>query len=172
MTINQGHHLNEFEFTISRSFKAPIDRVWKAWSEGDQFRQWFGPKGGTNSHFTVDFRPGGKCRFLVELDGLSMWGLWRYIEITEPTRIVSIVSFTDDSGEKLIEHPMQKNWPLQILSTITFAEDGDKTRITVHWTAYQATEREKAAFENGASDMTQGWTGTFEQLDEFLARPA
>ena len=120
----------------------------------------------------MDFRPGGKCRFLVELDGLSMWGLWRYIEITEPTRIVSIVSFTDDSGEKLIEHPMQKNWPLQILSTITFAEDGDKTRITVHWTAYQATEREKAAFENGASDMTQGWTGTFEQLDEFLARPA
>ncbi|HEU0018435.1 MAG TPA: SRPBCC domain-containing protein, partial [Methyloceanibacter sp.] len=46
-------------FVISRVFEAPRDLVWKAYSELDALKQWWGPKGFTWVTGTLDFRPGG-----------------------------------------------------------------------------------------------------------------
>ncbi|WP_340149389.1 SRPBCC domain-containing protein [uncultured Sneathiella sp.] len=166
----RSDNLNTFEFVISRNFDASIERMWQAWTDVDQFSQWFGPKGCTLSHCTVDMTVGGGYHCLIAFEGMEVWGKWTFLEIVPPTKLVSIVSFSDETGEALVEHPGMPNWPLKILSTITFEEQGEKTRITVRWTAYEATDIESEAFENGASDMTQGWTGTFDTLEEFLAK--
>jgi hypothetical protein len=38
----------------------------------------------------------------------------------------------------------------------------------VQWEAYEATELERKTFQDGMASMQQGWTGTFEQLDNYL----
>jgi hypothetical protein len=37
--------------------------------------------------------------------------------------------------------------------------------------AYEATEAERKTFEDGKDSMRQGWTGTFDRLDDYLANP-
>jgi len=46
-------------FTISRVIDAPLDRVWKAWTDAMQLKHWWGPKGFEIVSTKVDLRPGG-----------------------------------------------------------------------------------------------------------------
>ncbi|HEX9808116.1 MAG TPA: SRPBCC domain-containing protein, partial [Alphaproteobacteria bacterium] len=47
------------EITITRVFDAPRELVWKAWTEPETFKQWWGPKGYTTPSCRIDFRVGG-----------------------------------------------------------------------------------------------------------------
>ena len=57
-----------------------------------------------------------------------------------------------------------------MLTTVTFGEVGDKTRITVRWIPINASDEEIQLFNKSHASMTTGWTGTFEQLDEYLSK--
>ena len=61
-------------------------------------------------------------------------------------------------------------WPLEMLNIVTFTEHGDKTMITLRCSAYAATEEERATFKAGRGSMQGGFTGTFDQLDAYLAK--
>jgi uncharacterized protein YndB with AHSA1/START domain len=156
-----------FTFTTSRVFNAPRDRVWKAWTDPQQFQQWFGPKGANIIQASIDLRPGGASKYGMEFGGQTMYGQWAFQEIKAPEKLVAVVSFLDKNG-KIIPHPMMPNWPLEILSIVTFKAEGDKTRINVEWQAFNASDIERKTFEEGASGMDQGWGGTFERLEEYL----
>lgn len=157
-------------FEISREFDAPRDLVWKAWTEREQLMQWFGPKGFTIRVATLDFRPGGTFHYaLISADGKEMWGKFVYREIVAPERIVVVNSFSDARGS-LTRHPMSSTWPLQMLSTTTFEEKEGKTIVRIHWFPLDATEEEKKTFDSSHEGMKQGWTGTFNQLAEHLAK--
>ena len=92
-----------------------------------------------------------------------------YREIIAPERLVFIVSFSDEKGG-VTRHPWSPNWPLETLSTVTFEAHGGKTKITVRWIPHAATELERKTFEDGRDGMTQGWTGTFDQFADYLAK--
>jgi uncharacterized protein YndB with AHSA1/START domain len=49
-------------FVSSRVFDAPRERVWKAWTEPERLKQWWGPKGFKVFSCKVDLRPGGKTK--------------------------------------------------------------------------------------------------------------
>jgi len=156
-------------FTISRTVNAPREVVWKAYTERERLMQWFGPKGFVTSHATLDLRQGGIYHYCLRSpDGHEMWGKWIFREIVGPEKLVVLVAFSDAHGG-ITRHPMSPTWPLQTLSTTTLAEQGDKTVITVEWSAYDATEEEQKAFDAGHESMTMGFTGTFDQLDAYLA---
>jgi uncharacterized protein YndB with AHSA1/START domain len=158
------------EFTISRSFDAPRERVWKAWTEAERLKQWWGPKGFTVSYCTVDLRPGGVMHYgLRSPDGDDMWGKFVYREIVKSEKLVFVVSFSDEKGG-ITRHPMSPNWPREILSTVTFAEQHHGTLITVRWIPTNATELERKTFEDGRDGMRQGWGGTFDQFADYLKR--
>ena len=161
---------NQSRFTITRTFDAPRDRVWNAWSDSKQLKQWFGPKGCTISYSSVDFRPGGASRYGMTYNGVTMWGKWSYKEIKAPEKLVAIVTFTDETGEKTIPHPGMPGWPKQILSTISFVAKGNKTEIIVEWQPYQPTDSERRVFDENHDSMQQGWSGSFDQLETFLAK--
>ncbi len=58
-----------------------------------------------------------------------------------------------------------------MLSTFTFEEEkGGKTKLTIRWAPHNATEEECKTFEEGRTSMTQGWSGTLEQLEAYLAK--
>jgi uncharacterized protein YndB with AHSA1/START domain len=158
------------EFTITRVFDAPRELIWKLWTDCTHLVHWWGPKGFTVRHCKMDLRPGGLFHYcLVSPDGDDMWGRFVFREVEAPERLVFIVSFSDEAGGITV-HPLSPTWPREILSTVTFAGRGGKTEVTVRWQAFNATDVERKTFEEGQPSMQQGWTGTFDQLESYLAK--
>jgi uncharacterized protein YndB with AHSA1/START domain len=163
------HKLTERPFIISRTFNAPRDLVWKAWTERDHM-QWWGPKGVTIHHAKLDLRPGGTFHYCMKTpEGREMWGKWAIREIVKPERLVFVNSFSDADGG-LTRHPMSPHWPLELLSTVTFVAQGDKTLLTIEWLPLNATEIERKTFDEGHESMKNGWGGTLDRLAEHLAK--
>jgi len=161
---------SDHEIRMTRLFDAPRDRVFKAWTDQTELKKWWGPKGFKVLHSTVDLRPGGMFLYGMESPtGEPMWGKFVYREITPPSRIVFVNSFSDEAGG-VTRHPMAPNWPLEMLSVFTFETEGGTARFTVKWSPLNATDEEKAAFAAGHGSMQQGWSGTLEQLEAYLAK--
>jgi uncharacterized protein YndB with AHSA1/START domain len=158
------------EFTITRVVDAPLDRVWKAWTDAKQLKKWWGPKDFAILSTKLDLRPGGVFHYhLRSPEGQDMWGKFIYREVVPQKRLVFVVSFSDEAGG-VTRHPLHEKWPLTILSTVTFAEENHKTTVTVKWIPVDATEAERKTFEEGRESMKAGWTGTFDRLDAYLAK--
>jgi len=158
------------EFVITRVFDTPCERVFKAWTESDHLTQWWGPKGFTVLSCKVDLRPGGVMHYCLRgPDGRDMWGKFVYRDIVKPERLVFVNSFSDEKGG-VTRHPLAPDWPLEMLSTVTFAEQDGRTKLIVQWVPLNATESERKAFEAGRSSMQQGWTGTLDNLANYLAK--
>ena len=158
-------------FEITRVLDAPRERVWKSWTEAERLKQWWGPKGFKVHTCKVDLRPGGVFHYgMTAPDGSDMWGRFTYREIKAPERLVFVVSFSDPKGG-VTRHPWSPNWPLETLSTVTFEEQGGKTKVIVRWIpADSATEMERKTFDEGRDSMKQGWGGTFEQFADYLKK--
>lgn len=157
-------------FRISRTVDAPLDRVWKAYTDQDALMAWFGPQGFSMPHSRYDFRPGGEFHYCLRTPtGFEMWGKWVFVEIEPPRKLSMVVSFSDASGG-LTRHPMSAAWPLQTLSTTTFEDLGGKTHVSIEWAPYESDADEIAAFHAGHASMAQGCNGTFQQLEAYLAQ--
>jgi uncharacterized glyoxalase superfamily protein PhnB/uncharacterized protein YndB with AHSA1/START domain len=156
-------------FVISRTFEAPRKTVWKAFTDLKQMKKWWGPKGVEIASAAMDLQPGGKFHYcMLTPDKQQMWGRMVYREISAPDKIVFVNSFSDPEGG-LTRHPMAPQWPIEMLSTFRFEDVGKKTRFTVTWMPLNPTTSEQAAFDGGHDSMTQGWTGTLDKLEAFLA---
>src|SRR3954453_17495733 len=135
-------------------------------------KQWWGPKGFTGVASKMDLRPGGSYLYGMKApDGSAMWGRFVYREVVPPQKLVVINSFSDEAGG-VTRHPMAPTWPLEMLSVFTFEELGDKTKFTVHWSPLNASEEERATFAEGHASMQQGWGGTLDKLESYLAKTA
>jgi len=159
------------DFVISRVYDAPRDLVWKCFTDPEHMKHWWGPKGFTVIASKMDLRPGGTYHYGMKApDGSPMWGRFVYREIVPPEKLVFIDSFSDEQGG-LSRHPMAPTWPIEMLSVFTFEElPGGKTRFTVRWSPYNATEEEQKTFDAGHDSMNQGWGGTMDQLGAYLAK--
>ena len=65
---------------------------------------------------------------------------------------------------------MAPDWPLEMLSTITFDENAGKTTVTVKWSPINASAAERKVFADNHASMNQGWSGTFGKLENYLKR--
>jgi uncharacterized protein YndB with AHSA1/START domain len=158
------------EFVLTRVFDAPRERVWRAFTDVEQLKQWWGPSGFKPHAFTLDLRPGGVFHYgMTAPDGSLMWGKWIFREIVKPERLVILSSFSDKDGG-VTRHPMAPDWPLQMLGTMTFAEQDGKTLLTSRTVAFEASEAERKTFAAGFDSMRQGFKGTWDQLDAHLAK--
>jgi uncharacterized protein YndB with AHSA1/START domain len=158
------------EFIITRVFDAPRELVWKAFTEPERMQHWWGPKGFTVIAANMDLRPGGIYHYGMRApDGSTMWGKFVYREIVRPERMVLVNSFSDEAGN-ITRHPLSPTWPLQMLSTFLFADQGGRTRLTIRWSPLDADGTEQATFANAHQNMQQGWTGTLDRLAAYLAR--
>jgi len=89
--------------------------------------------------------------------------------IDAPERIVLVNSFSYERGG-LTRHPFSAGWPLEMLAKTTLAEADGKTKLTVEWNPLNPTDDERKTFDGAHEGMKQGWTGTFDQLAEYLAK--
>jgi uncharacterized protein YndB with AHSA1/START domain len=140
---------------IARVFDAPRELVFRVWTDPKHVAKWWGPGGFTNPVCELDVRPGGAIRIHMRgPDGIvyPMTGIYR--ETVEPERLVFTSAALDENGNPLFE----------ILNTVTFAEQGGKTTLTLHARVVKATA--KAAPHLAGAEM--GWTQSLQRLAEYV----
>lgn len=156
-------------FTISRVFKVPRALMFKVWTEKEHFLNWFGPKGFEMKAGEFDLRPGGTFHYCMKTpQGQEMWGKAYYRDVVKEKRIVWITTFSDAAGN-LTRHPMAPDWPREMLTVATFEDHPDGTKVTINWTPMNATAAEHKVFDESHAGMNGGWSGTFEQLENYLS---
>jgi uncharacterized protein YndB with AHSA1/START domain len=161
--------MNHPPFVISRHLQAPRQLVWDVYTQAEHLLQWFGPKGVSMSHSAMDFRVGGTYHYSQALEGGgALWGLWTFREILAPEKIVLLQHFSDAQGG-VARNPWNASWPLQTLSTTTFAEQDGGTLLTIKWEPYEASEPEQATFLAGRSSMNPGWSSVLDRLEGYLS---
>jgi uncharacterized protein YndB with AHSA1/START domain len=158
------------EFVMSRVFDAPRALLWQCFTDPERMKHWWGPKGFTVVASKMDLRVGGTYHYGMKApNGGAMWGLFTYREIVPREKLVFVNSFSDEQGG-VTRHPGHEKWPLRMLSTFTFEDaPGAKTKFTVRWQTLDATAEEQQTFDTMHASMTQGWSGTMEQLEAYLA---
>lgn len=156
-------------FVINRSFETPIETMFEMWTKPEHFARWLPPTGFTMRFIRSDIRPGGKSFYAMTNGEMTMYGRVEYREIRRPDRIVYTQQFCDEH-ENISRHPKAPTWPETMLTTVTLSEEGpDETRVTVQWEVYgKATREEVETFKGARGGMTQGWTGSFDKLEEYL----
>ena len=158
------------KFVTNCSFDASIDVMFEMWTNPKHFSKWLPPTGFTMQYLKSDIRAGGTSFYCMSGAGdMKIYGKANYLEITKPNRIVYTQIFCDEN-EKITRHPMAPTWPETMLTTVTLTEEAnEKTRVTVTWEVYgEATAVERETFNKAKSGMTQGWSGSFEKLEEYL----
>jgi uncharacterized protein YndB with AHSA1/START domain len=147
------------EIIITRTFNAPRELVFKAWTEPRHLVKWWGPKDFTNPICEADARPGGAMRIhMCAPDGKIYPIKGTYHEVVAPERIV----YTDEAD---IGH----DWidglpPPTCLVTVTFEDKGGKTKLTIHM-LFDTVEDRDATLKMGVEG---GFAESFERLDALL----
>ena len=137
---------------ITRIFDAPRRMVFKMWTAPEHLVRWWGPCGFTTISGWLDVRPGGTwSRSMQAPNGNIIRKHGVYREIVAPERLV-LTYITDDAAG---------NPGPETLVTVTFADLGGKTRLTLHQTAFQSVA--------ARDDHRRGWTSALERFAVHLS---
>jgi uncharacterized protein YndB with AHSA1/START domain len=158
------------QIKVTHTFNAPRELVFKAFTESEHLKNWWGPKGWTFEVSKSDFRPGGVFLYSQKpADGNVMWVKFVYSEINAPEKIVYSSFFSDEEGNT-VRAPFHEKWPMETLNTITFIEDEGKTTLTMIVVPVSPNVEEAKTFEDSKEMAQEGYSGTLNQLDEYLAK--
>jgi uncharacterized protein YndB with AHSA1/START domain len=136
---------------LSRIFDAPRELVWAAWTDQEHARHWWGPRHHPSTHVEIDPRVGGKWRICLTgvADGRQLWHGGVFREVVKNERLVFTFKW-DEAGERGEEN----------LVTITFADEGGKTRMTFRQEPFASADEREGHGE--------GWSSAFDRLDDAL----
>jgi uncharacterized protein YndB with AHSA1/START domain len=135
------------DIVVKRIIDAPVDLVWKAWTEPEYVMRWWGPKHYTSPSAKVDLREGGKFLFCMqappEQGGLVHYSVGTYAKIVLHKLLVFTMSLADKDGNKIdpTSVGMPPDFPAEIHTEIVFdAIRKDMTELTIterDWTMGQ-----------------------------------
>lgn len=138
------------DLVITRIFDAPVEQLWKAWTDPDHVKRWWGPKGFTSPLARMDFREGGTSLLCMSSPKFGdLYSTWHYQEIVPMQRIEYIHNLADKDGNKVdpVKMGMPPDFPQDQRHVIVFkALSDNKTEITVTeygWTVGHMMELSK-----------------------------
>jgi uncharacterized protein YndB with AHSA1/START domain len=145
------------QLVLERTLNAPRALVFQTWIDPVHLARWWGPTGFTTPLCEVDARPGGAIRIHLQApDGTLIPTDGVFEELTEPERIVFTSSaFKDEHGEPQLETRY----------TVTLAEQGGKTNLTVHALVTKAGPGVEASL----SSMESGWNQSLDRLETLVS---
>jgi uncharacterized protein YndB with AHSA1/START domain len=142
---------SDVEIVLTRVFAAPRERVFDAHSKCEHIKRWWGR--GNPLDCEVDFRPGGKYRFVEHADDGNDYAFrGEYREIAAPERIVQTFEFEGMPGHVAVE-------------TLVLTEEAGKTTLT-STTVFDTKEDRDGMLNSG---MAEGSDQSYRALDELLA---
>lgn len=136
--------------TLSRRYRAAPEKVWRAWTDPEAIRRWFGPGPGEPvSAAEVDLRIGGRFRIVFGgADGKANECAGVYKEVAPNRKLVFTWHWPRTTPERVS------------LVTLTFEQVGRETELVL---------RHEEFFDEAARDgHRRGWTGLLGKLDAFL----
>jgi uncharacterized protein YndB with AHSA1/START domain len=139
------------ELVVTRDIDAPRERVFAAWTDARQASRWWAPRECTPLSCEMDVRPGGAWRRRMRVpDGAIITKHGIYREVTAPERLV--FTYITEGATGIIDP--------ETLVTVTFADLGGRTRLTLRHTA----------FESDAARINHqgGWTSCLERFVAFI----
>lgn len=155
------------ELIITRVFDAPRERVWKAWTDSEMLKRWWGPKGFSSPVAKFDLKVGGKyLNCMRSPEGKDYWSTGVYREIMEPERLIMTDSFADQEGNVVpaTHYGLGADFPLEMQISVMFEEQTGRTKLTLKHSGTAGVN------EKDLSDMEQGWNQSFDKLAELLTK--
>lgn len=144
------------QLILTKIFNISTEKVFQAWTEPLQIKQWWGPHGFTNPVCEMDVRPGGAIHIdMTAPDGVvfPMGGTFRLID--RPYRIVfTSTAFEDEDGNTRLEN----------LNTVTFRTVEGKTELHLQADVLKSTPE----MDNALDGMEEGWKQSLDKLETFL----
>lgn len=142
---------NNRELKMTRTVKAPIDLVWKVWTEPEHLVQWWGPNGHTTTIHKMDFREGGEWKLTLhnQANGQDYPNRSIFREIVPLQKIV-------------FEH-----FNPHFIATVLFEVKGEETQI--EWNSLFDTEEMLETVIN-VFNAKEGQAQNFERLKRYLER--
>jgi uncharacterized protein YndB with AHSA1/START domain len=143
------------ELSIEREYAAPRELVYRAWTEPEHFARWFGPRGSTLTHLTMDVRAGGELHFCHRFeDHEDLWIKGVY-DVVEPEERIGITFyFSDEAGGRRA----RPGFPVETNVVVIFEEGDGRTRMTIRQTGLRRDQGE-----------VEGWREGLDRLGEYLS---
>jgi uncharacterized protein YndB with AHSA1/START domain len=123
---------------VTRVFQAPVDAVWRVWTESELVMRWWGPDRFTAPLAKMDFREGGTSlvcmRAPKEFGGQDTYSIWQYTKIVPLQHIEFIQNLADSKGNKMkpTDLGMPPDFPEDIRTVVTFKSLAEnQTEMTV-----------------------------------------
>ncbi len=153
---------SDLKLQLNRTFAAPREMVFRAWTDVNQFPQWFGPAlchGSTLQSVRMDVRVGGRYRLQVRRpDGEFFTTVGVYREVKPPERLVFTWQFEQDgSGDEFGEVE-----PCEMLVTVEFHARGQQTELVL--------THEKFASVESRDGHADGWTRCLAELEKYVQK--
>ncbi|HET6992681.1 MAG TPA: SRPBCC domain-containing protein [Bacteroidia bacterium] len=149
-TMSKQNDTKDRELKINRLLNAPIELVWKMWTEPEHIKNWWGPNGFTNSISKMEVKPGGEWEFvMIGPDGTEYKNRNVYKEIIPFEKIV-------------MEHGPSPKFEI----TATFKARGEKTELTMHG-VFESAEQLKEVVEVFKAD--EGMKQNVDKLEVYLS---
>lgn len=145
---------------VTREFNAPLDKVWKAWTESSLLDQWWAPKPYKTETKSMEFKPGGRWLYaMAGPEGDKHWCKVDFETIEPQQSFTGIDGFCDENGNTTPDPPPM-HWFVQ------FTSDGSTTTVTVDIQFSSEADLEKIV----AMGFQEGFTMAHGNLDELLAQ--
>ncbi len=152
---------------ITRVFDAPRELVWKAWTDSEAMKQWWGPKSFTAPVIKMELKAGAKYLWCMRGPGPDgkegdFWTTGILKEIVPMEKLVYTDSFSNANGDVLpaSAYGMPGDWPDVLTVTVTFHDEGAKTKMIL---------THEGLPEGQGKEMTgSGWNESFDKLEASL----
>lgn len=142
---------------VSRTFQAPRELVFRAWTSADHLKRWFCPAGYTVPQVQIEFRVGGAFDICMRsAKGQDHWTKGKYAEIVPHARLAIDMSVVGETEVPLF----------RAHTVVTFTDDDGGTRMEVTQ-SYTLFDPSAAPMIQGAP---QGWSQTLDRLEQEVAR--
>jgi len=136
---------------IKRSINAPRTRVYAAWTDPAQLKEWFGPVWVRTCELIAEPRVGGKFRWdVINCEGREVTIQGEYREIIPGAKIVFTWKHCDD-----------ELWENQIsIVTVEFSDCNNGTELRL--------KHEQLPGQESRDDHNRGWESVLDRLEKYL----
>lgn len=152
------------DLVVSHVFEAPVESVWRAWTDPELVMRWWGPKGFTAPMARIDFREGGTSLLCMrepeQLGGRDLYSTWTYQRIEPLQRIEYVHNLADQNGNKIDPAVlgMPADFPQDLRHAVVFSALPDgRTEMTItqlDWPAGRMMELSKLGLEQCLDKMS------------------